>query len=287
MRLVCAVLQALILVVVSPIAVLAQSSSPASVPRLVNITGIFRPADGQPLNAVETVTLSLYADQEDGTPLWQETQSIALDDRGRYALLLGGGSADGIPPAVFASGEARWLGTRFERKGEAEQARMRITSVPYSLRAGDAETLGGRPASAYLLAPGPDGGEQHGAVAPGDKPSEPRAVLPGTTNFLAKYVNAADVGDSALYESAGAVGLGTTTPLDRFHVRFTNAAGGFTGLAVQNLASTATSYSGMLFTIRPGSSGNSRASTTARTNTASTTSPGRRPVARSTDRSIS
>src|SRR3954463_12307542 len=42
----------------------AQSESPASVPRLINITGGFRPADGQPPAAVETVTLAIYADAE-------------------------------------------------------------------------------------------------------------------------------------------------------------------------------------------------------------------------------
>ena len=72
-------------------------------------------------------------------------------------------------------------------------------------------------------------------------------VLAGTTNFLAKYVNSADVGDSAVYEAGGAVGIGTTTPLDWMHVRFTNTNGATTGLAVQNLGNTATSYSGMLF----------------------------------------
>ena len=46
---------------------------------------------------------------------------------------------------------------------------------------------------------------------------------------------------------AGSVGIGTTTPLDSLHVRFTNTDGAMTGLAVQNLGNTATSYSGMLF----------------------------------------
>ncbi|HEY6508355.1 MAG TPA: hypothetical protein VIY56_10105, partial [Vicinamibacterales bacterium] len=60
-------------------------------------------------------------------------------------------------------------------------------------------------------------------------------------------MNAADVGNSAVYETGGMVGIGTTTPLDWTHVRFTNTNGATTGLAVQNLGNTATSYSGMLF----------------------------------------
>src|SRR5437870_865047 len=115
MRLVSAALQLIVFVVCVPVVVLAQSSQTASVPRLVNVTGVFQPADGRPAGAVETITLSIYADQDGGAPLWQETQSVALDERGRYALLLGASTADGIPPAVFASGEARWLGLRVER----------------------------------------------------------------------------------------------------------------------------------------------------------------------------
>lgn len=34
-------------------------------------------------------------------------------------------------------------------------------------------------------------------------------VLGGTPNFLAKYFNTADVGDSAVYESGGMAGIGT------------------------------------------------------------------------------
>jgi Chaperone of endosialidase len=229
-------------------------TAPNAVPRVMNLAGVFQPVDGQPLRAVETVTVALYTDPTGGTPLWQETQSVAVDSKGRYAFLLGAASAEGIPPAVLAAG-ARWLGTTFDRPGEVESPRVPLTSVPYALRAADAETLGGHPASAYLLSPsatsGKSGtattGKSSATTTSADAGTPSAVVQPGTTNFLAKYVNAADVGNSALYEINGNVGLGTTTPFDLFHVRFTNTAGSLTGFAVQNLGNTATSYSGMLF----------------------------------------
>ena len=73
-------------------------------PRLINLTGVFQPVDGQPPRAVETVTLAIYAEPTGGAPLWQETQSVAVDSKGRYALLLGATSAEGLPAAVFAAG---------------------------------------------------------------------------------------------------------------------------------------------------------------------------------------
>jgi hypothetical protein len=60
-------------------------------------------------------------------------------------------------------------------------------------------------------------------------------------------VSGANVGNSAVFETGGLVGIGTTAPADTLHVRFNNPSGSATGLAVQNLGNTATSYSGMLF----------------------------------------
>ena len=99
---------ALIVVLLFPVSFLAQSaqsngSHPStSVPRLINVTGVFRPADGRQPAQVETVTLGIYQDETGGAPLWQETQTIALDAQGRYSLLLGATQADGIPPRCLA-----------------------------------------------------------------------------------------------------------------------------------------------------------------------------------------
>ena len=156
MRWITAALVALSLGLTLPLTARAQSA-PAeptvSVPRLIQITGVFQPADGQPPAPVEVVTLSIYAEPEGGLPVWQEQQSVAVDKTGRFTLLLGASYPEGIPAEVFGTGQAQWMSVLFERAGEAEQARVRIASVPYALRASDAETLGGLPAAVYLLAP--------------------------------------------------------------------------------------------------------------------------------------
>jgi hypothetical protein len=244
----------------SAVTVLGQSAPSApsvTVPRLIHVAGVFQPVDGQPPNGVEVAIVSIYADPDGGLPVWQERQSVTVEKSGRFALLLGASDPNGIPAAVFGAGQAQWMSLLFERGGEAEQQRVRIASVPYALKASDAETLGGLPASAYLRAPAAERAgvvverESSSAAMPTD-PSVTSAVTsavvqPGTTNFLAKYVNGTDVGNSAVYEAGGSVGIGTTTPLDAMHVRFNNTIGSMTGLAVQNLGNTSASYSGMLF----------------------------------------
>jgi len=232
----------LCLFITSPMVAFAQSTQDQSIPRLITITGVYRPTDGKAPGAVETVTLSVYADQQGGAPLFQETQQVTLDDRGRYSVVLGAAHADGIPTSVFASGQ--WLGTVFERTGEVEGPRVRLTSVPFAMRAAAADTLGGHPASDYVLATG-DSSTSHTSKA--SDVAAPADEQPGTVNFLAKYVGTTTVGNSALFENNGQVGLGTTVPLDALHLVFNNSFGSMTGLAVQNLGNTANSYSGMLF----------------------------------------
>jgi Chaperone of endosialidase len=227
----------------------APATATASVPRLITVTGTHQPASRQPAPPSAVLTLAIYADATGGGALYQETQDVTLDAAGRFTVQLGATQPDGLPPALFAAGEERWLGLQFAGPGETERPRTRLTSVPYAFRAADADTLGGRPASDYLLTPAaaattPDAAN---ATTATDGRAAPNVVQTGTTNFLAKYVNTVDVGDSAVVETGGQVGVGTPTPLDFLHVRYTNTSGSMTGFAVQNLGNTATSYSGMLF----------------------------------------
>jgi hypothetical protein len=73
----------------------------------------------------------------------------------------------------------------------------------------------------------------------------------GSNGFLASFSGASNLGNSPIFTQAGLTGVGATSPqnppADMLHIRFTNTAGSMTGLAVQNLGNTSSSYSGMLF----------------------------------------
>src|SRR3954466_15817260 len=186
----------------------AQPSATTSVPRLITVSGRYQPASGQPAGAGAVITLAVYAEPTGGTPLFQETQQVVLDGNGRYVVQLGATYPDGLPHTLFAEAEERWLGVRFAGPGETEQARTRLTSVPYALRAADADTLGGRPASAYVLAPTGDAATDSltPAATTSASASTTNGVLGGAANFLAKYVDGIDVGPSAVVDVGGAVG---------------------------------------------------------------------------------
>jgi hypothetical protein len=237
----------------------AQPTAPRTVPRLVPVSGVFQPSDGTAPAPVERVTFGIYADESGGSPLWQETQTLTIDESGRYSAMLGLTEPDGLPVEIFASGDARWLGIRVERPGEIEGARVRLTMVPYAIRAADADTLGGRPASAYMLAPRGEGdaGDPVTAAATGTSGLAPAAINPGLTNRVAKYVDNADsIAASQIEEDGdGVVGMtggqgsgiapGTGVLPARLNVRFSNADGRQTGLSLRNDNGSAGAYSGM------------------------------------------
>jgi len=145
----------IVLVFALAVASAAQSattspSQEVSVPRLMKFSGTVRDEAGHARSGVIGITFALYKDQQGGAPLWLETQNVQADGKGNYTVLLGSSHAEGLPTDIFASSDARWLGVQVE--GQQEQPRTLLVSAPYALKALDAETIGGKPASSFQLA---------------------------------------------------------------------------------------------------------------------------------------
>jgi hypothetical protein len=140
-----------------PALVFGQSQSPAQtnvapgVPRLVKFSAQLRDASGKLLTNTVGVMFAVYSEQTGGVPLWQETQNVEVR-QGRYTVFLGNTTSTGIPVELFSSGQSRWLGVAVLLPGEQEQPRVLLASVPYALKAVDADTLGGFPSSSYVRA---------------------------------------------------------------------------------------------------------------------------------------
>ncbi|MGA8026950.1 MAG: hypothetical protein WB992_07370, partial [Bryobacteraceae bacterium] len=219
----------------------AQTSA-QSVPRFVEYNGIATAPDGKPQSGTVTITFALYDQKDDVTPLWHETQQANADTSGRYSVLLGSTQPDGLPAEVFQGAQAHWLGVQIEN--EPEGLRTLLLSVPYALKAADAENLGGKPASAYMLAQ-----DQTGPSPQGDTPtstavasagSESTGVhartsgrtngqsLPttvtgaaagtGTPNFIPIWTNSTTLGNSNIFQTGGSVGIGTLTPASKLDI---------------------------------------------------------------------
>jgi len=136
-----------VMVVVSP----AQQTSTTAVPNLINYSGTLALSSGPGVSTKTVgVTFAIYRQQDGGAPIWLETQNVTPDSTGHYTVLLGSTRAEGIPTDLFSTQEQRWLGVQMQ--GQAEQQRVLLVSVPYAMKAAEAETIGGLPASAFMLA---------------------------------------------------------------------------------------------------------------------------------------
>jgi len=191
------------------------------VPPLVNFSGVLADGSGKALTSTVSVTFSLYKEQTGGSPVWMETQNILPDGTGHYVAMLGSTSSAGLPSSIFTTGEAHWLAVQAE--GQAEQARVLLVSAPYALKAGDAETIGGLPPSAFLMAPSAVksgttvSGTSATTSALGNTLAPPATVTgSGTTNFIPKWTGISSVGNSVIFQSGSGstakVGINNSAP---------------------------------------------------------------------------
>jgi trimeric autotransporter adhesin len=232
------VLWLLVLVCVSASAVPAsaqQSVAQTSVPRLVQFSGVLKDAGARPVAGVSSVTFAIYAEQEGGAALWSETQNVLADSNGHYSIVLGAATTGGFPVELFGTGQSRWLGVSVAR--QPEMPRILMASVPYALKAGDAETLGGLPASSYVtmqqlqasnarpattyvgggtaiiatpVVSTATAGDTTNAAQSSAIQANPTGT--GTTDFIPLWTSGSNLGNSLLFQTGGKLGVGTTTP---------------------------------------------------------------------------
>jgi hypothetical protein len=189
--------------------VVAQDNAAASippVPSLLKFSGAVVHAPG-----TVGVTFALYKDQAGGAPLWLETQNVAVNDSGQYTVYLGANHANGVPPELFAAGEARWLGV--QAAGQAEQPRILLAAVPYAMKAVAADTLGGLPAASFVSSDTSGAGYQTLVQTIVEQMKESGTLTPltataGATNFSATTTDQV----VSVTQTGTGKGINATTP---------------------------------------------------------------------------
>ncbi len=222
----------------------AMAQSPTAdfvVPRLVSYTGVAKDETGKAMKGVIGATFAVYSEQEGGSALWMESQNINASANGTFSAQLGTTKPNGLPFDLFSTGQARWLGVTYN--GGAEQPRIALLSVPYALKAGDSQTLGGLPASAFALAspsasPGSPAANQPSADA-GLSPAG-GVTGSGALDFIPLWTSASAIGISSLFQSgtgsSAQLGIDTTTPGATLDVKGTTNLEGLLTLPAQGTA---------------------------------------------------
>lgn len=192
------------------------------VPPLVRFQGSAPNRAGDTVEAVFRV----YSASEGGEPMWTETQQVRIGSSGTYSALLGIATEGGIPPELFASGQALWLGVSIERAPESP--RTILASVAYAMKAADADSVGGIPAGqlatrAQMAALSRQVAEQASFAAP----VGPTITGGGISGVIPMWTSTSALGSSALFQggtaSAPMIGVSTKSPVATLDVAGTGS----------------------------------------------------------------
>ncbi|MBN2542111.1 hypothetical protein JXI42_04535 [bacterium] len=108
----------------------------AAVPRMITYQGKVTDTLGVGLNDTVDITFTLYNSATEGTNLWQELHNDVVVSKGLFDVILGS-----ITPINLAFDVDYWL--EIDVGGDILLPRTRLTSSPYSFRAGIADSLKG------------------------------------------------------------------------------------------------------------------------------------------------
>ena len=208
----------------APVGSASASATNSAIPGLINYNGVLTDINGKPLTGINGATFSLYKEEHGGSPVWIETQNVTPDRAGHYTVTLGVTKAEGSLENSFNNGEPRWLGVQVS--GQPELPRVLLVAVPYALKAGDAETIGGLPPSAFVLANSAQGGasQNHGSTSAATAhnnvppPANPPVTGKGTAGFIPTWDTTSDIVNSVIFQKSSLIGIGTTTPAVKLDV---------------------------------------------------------------------
>jgi hypothetical protein len=130
-------------------------------------------------NGLYAMTFAIYTASAGGTPQWGETKSVVVND-GLFSTLLG--DVAPLNLAIF-NGQPLFLGVKVGTDPEATP-RQRLAYTPYSLYAGNADTLDGLDSTAFVRTG--QGGGGGSAIAFGFVDTDGERVS-GTDNWTSEW----------------------------------------------------------------------------------------------------
>jgi hypothetical protein len=166
-------------------------------PRLINYQGVLADDVGAPVTGTHNLTFAIYPDSAQGTQsLWTETHTAVAFDNGVFNVILGATTA--MPDTLFI-GDIRWMGIQVDTDLEMTP-RMRITSVPWALRATVADSALACPGG------GPGGGVNTVVAGPGLAGGGSTPVVTLQVHTMPGSGLLVDPGDGVSIEPGGVTG---------------------------------------------------------------------------------
>jgi len=200
----------------------AQQPNNSTVPNLIRYGGtLFQSGSAAAAAKITGVTFAIYKQQEGGAAVWLETQNVTPDANGHYSVLLGSTRAEGLSADIFPAQEERWLGVQVQ--GLPEQPRMLLVSVPYAMKAAEADKLSGHSASEFVTTDNlqsavqqqlqqqtPKGHSTTSVMAAGVNTNN--GVIPAITNPATNFVDSTTDQVVSVKQNGTGMGLAASSP---------------------------------------------------------------------------
>jgi hypothetical protein len=222
-----------------------DSAAPLGLPMLIRFSTVI--PNPERVSIERPMQFAIHSEKEGGMPLWTEDQIVTIGKGGNLTVVLGARSTEGIPKSLFVSGGARWISVSLY--GVEVGPRSLVVSVPYAMKAADADTLGGLPLSAFVTREDTSASASTGVMTSTNPTFTPK-LGSSSTDFSAGrlslnlagiglfgYVplwvdDAGTLGTSSIYDN-GKIGIGTSNP--RFSLDVQNSDTSATGAQLLNV----------------------------------------------------
>jgi hypothetical protein len=222
------------------------------------IMNVIRWSGSLPESAGRAVEMrfSIFEDQAGGMALWSEAQTVNVAADGKYSVLLGGTSAEGLPVALFEAGQARWIEARLAGPGSdadarapsaAAASRALLAAVPYALKAVDAESLAGRAAADYVTREDLRAAVAASGVAAAQVHPDTTLAGSGTAGYVPLWASSSNLGNSVMAETGTSIGIDTATPATTLDVNGTTTLRGNVSMPALGTATASGGFSSPVF----------------------------------------
>lgn len=180
---------------------LLANSGYGNVPRLLNYQGRLVDKTGKSVpNGTYNITFCIYNVPTEGSPLWNETQSVNTSD-GVFSVILGS-----VSLLNLSFNENYWLGIKVESDSEMTP-RQRITSAGYSI---NTDTLDGKHSTDFAPV-----AHTHGTITDADNDTRVQAEKNADEDKI--RFDTAGV-ERMTIDETGKVGIGVVSPNDKLHI---------------------------------------------------------------------
>lgn len=201
------------------------SNCQAQVPQKFNYQGIARDAKGNPMSQQRmTLKLTILPASDAIEGEYEEIQTVTTNEFGLYTLQIGNGSSlKGEMSAVKWETGNKYIKVAIDPKGGSDYVDAgtnQLLSVPYAIYADKAG-----------MAKSTASSERSGTVSTS-------ASGTGTVNYLTKFTAANTIYNSQLFDNGTNIGIGTSSPLYKFHIQ---SATGNSDILIRSMDSSAIS----------------------------------------------